>query len=92
VIGSDDVAYVGGTARLTTGTRRPARWSTRPARTVGADAGNYVVNTTASATASITPAALTIAAPPTLKLRWHRHGGGDADGNGPGGGDTATVE
>jgi hypothetical protein len=61
VIGSDDVHLTGGTANFSDKTVAAGKSVTATGLTlIGAAAGNYSVNTTANATANISPAALTI--------------------------------
>ena len=63
VIGSDKVVYSGGTASFVDKNAGTARTVTATGLgLVGADAGNYTVNSTASTTANITPAPLVITA------------------------------
>lgn len=68
VISGDDVSYVGGTATFADRNAGAGKAVTGTGLSlVGADAANYVVNTTAATTATITPAALTIAATTNTK-------------------------
>ena len=63
VVAGDDVSYIGGTATFADRNVGAAKPVTGNGLTLaGTDAGNYVVNTVATTNASITPAALTIAA------------------------------
>ena len=63
VVAGDSVSYVGGTATFADRNVAPVNTVTATGLSLGgADAGNYTVNTTATTTASIQPAALTIAA------------------------------
>ena len=68
VIAGDDVAYVGGTATFADRNAGAGKTVTATGLSLaGTDAGNYSVNTSASTTASITPAPLTIAATTNTK-------------------------
>jgi len=63
VIGSDSVIYAGGTATFADKNAGTGKTVTATGLSLaGADAGNYTVNTTATTTASITPASLVITA------------------------------
>jgi hypothetical protein len=63
VVGNDDVSVVGGTPSFDTPDVGTSKTVTLTDMTLaGADAGNYSVNSTATATAAIAPAHLTVAA------------------------------
>jgi hypothetical protein len=62
-ISGDDILYTGGTASFADKNAGTGKVVTATGLTLsGADAGNYTVNATATATANITPAALTVSA------------------------------
>jgi len=68
VQGSDSVSYTGGTATFDTKDAGSGKTVTATGLGLaGADAGNYTVNTTATTTASITPATLTYVADPASR-------------------------
>ncbi len=68
VVGSDAVSYVGGAASFADKNVGTGKTVTATGLAlVGADAGNYTVNTTATTIANITPAPLTIAATTNMK-------------------------
>ncbi len=68
VVAGDSVSYVGGTATFADRNVAPVNTVTATGLSLGGtDAGNYTVNTIATTTASIAPAALTIAATTNTK-------------------------
>jgi len=69
VLGSDSVSYIGGTATFDDKNAGAGKLVTATGLGLsGTDAGNYMVNTTATTTASITPAPLVIAAATDTKI------------------------